>query len=105
MPEQEQSEVEVHGPAGTSIRARGYDVITILVAVFLGVFTWALTQHITDTKESNKQIALAINELSMSQREMACILALPQDDRLKQLNQGENSFCKQLSRPPRGDLR
>lgn len=97
MADDSREELELTGPGGTRVRARGYDLIAILLAVGMGSGLYMLHQHTADARDSSVMISQSLRELAVSQRETACVLALPQDQRMQQFAQND-SWCKRVSR-------
>lgn len=89
----EEQEVEASGPGNFKFRARGYDIMTLLVVAGLAVMGYAMFEM----KSTNERIAVAISGLTEAQREMACVISLPMDERLRQIGD-PNSFCKRMAR-------
>lgn len=83
-------ELDFHGPGGLRLRVRRYDLMTLLVFAGLALFGYIFFVTIVQIKDG-------LIKLAEAQREMACIIALPQDDRLKQLGD-PNSFCKRIAK-------
>lgn len=100
-PSNEES-VEAETPVG-KIRVRGTDLVAILtlIGVFASVFL--MWDHRAVSSEGEKALASAINELSKAtragnraQREMNCLISLPQDRREAEFN-SPNGLCKRLT--------
>lgn len=89
-------EFEVKTAAGT-LRARGYDAITIVLVAYAVFSTYFLFTMVTEVRISNKQLTEAMGQIISTQKEMACILALPQEQRLQEIG-NMNSFCKRISK-------
>lgn len=86
----EDRDVEVHGPAGTSLRMRGYDISHVTVMVFMIgmlVIAWYW----------GSKIVSAMEAMVEAQREFACIITFQQDERPKELYNSE-SYCKRLAK-------
>ncbi len=90
MTAEEQREVEIKGPAGTGFRARGYDLVSIAVYMFMAGVLFILWHQ-------TEKISKALGSVAESQREMACVIAQPQEDRPKEIYNAD-SFCKRLAR-------
>lgn len=102
------AELEVHGPGGTKLRARGYDSIMVLLVVALAVNSAVLYRHTTQTEDASRDLtelnrtqARLIRELTFAQRFTACILATDPEKREREY-MSPNSFCNSLKLPPGG---
>lgn len=93
----EQDEIEAAGPGGLKIRVRGYDILTIVMVVFGAAGVALLYQHSERTEQTMSKVAVSIDKLSQSNCEMACIISLPQEDRIKQFSSPQ-AFCKEICR-------
>ncbi len=93
--DQEPDEVEI-AAGDKKIKVRGYDILTIFIVVAASIGLYVVYQHTHDTKDSNEQIAKSIAALASSQREMACIISLPQDQRLIEFT-SQNGLCRRLA--------
>lgn len=99
--------VEVTSPWGR-VRAHGIDAIVVMtfIAVVIsgtltGVFLW---EHKNQAIDGEKALTAAIKELTRAarsgnsaQREMNCLISLPQEKREQEFNT-PNGFCKRLTR-------
>lgn len=106
--------IEVKGPGGTSLRARGVDTINALILVAVFVMGAILYMHMEEAKKSNDAVAStnrevakalkdsnsefvgALKEVVKTQRLSACILATDPEKREKEYMQ-PNSFCNRVS--------
>lgn len=100
---EQQEEVEVKTPAGT-FRARGYDLIMILIVVVCSVQATLLYQHLEDAKATgaavaatNKEVSRSINELVREQRLTTCIFVTKEEQREREYMQS-TSFCNRVSK-------
>lgn len=86
------------GDAGIKVRsARMSDIIAlgcICVTVFGAV---VLYQHHALTESAMGQLQAVLKELAAAQREMTCIMSLPQEKREQQYL-SQDSFCKRMAR-------
>lgn len=105
---EDSSEVALSGgPQGVTASYKGKkmaEVISIGLLLLCGVLAFAFWEHKTDTKESNQAMVFAIKEMTSAtrsnveaQREMNCLLALPQDKR-EAAYTSPYSLCKQMAR-------
>ena len=99
----EQNEVEVKTVAG-SLRARGTDVIAILVFVAVTVNAVLLWAHMEDAKAVaqssvavQKEMAAEIKESSRAQRLATCLAATKEDQRESEYMK-QNSFCNRMAK-------
>lgn len=99
---EEQNEVEVTTPVG-KLRARGTDLIAVLIVVALSANGVIQYNHMEDAKSAastatatNKEVAGAIKEVVKAQRQSTCILATDADKR-EQEYMKQNSFCNRIS--------
>ena len=86
----ENKDIEIYGPAGTKLRARGYDTMTILVVAGLAFFGYMFFTSLA-------RIELLMQRYGQKQSEMLCLLILPLDERVKQLGD-PNSLCKRYAK-------
>lgn len=80
------------------------DVILLLILGATALTAYAFWEHKTDRREADTMLAAAIRELSVAQRaqtsaqrEMNCLISLPQDKREAEFN-SSNGLCKRISR-------
>jgi hypothetical protein len=95
--EHQQEEAEITAPGGFKIRARGYDLLVTASVVVVGLVAYMLYEHKSETATSTALLTGAIRELSAAQREMTCVISLPQERRELEFN-SPNSLCKRISR-------
>lgn len=81
------------------LKIRGYDLLTIFVCVCATLGGYLMYQHTMDSKEVSTKIAISIASLAQSQREMACIISLPQEQRLQEFGRPDG-WCRRMSRDP-----
>ena len=100
-------EVEIGTPFAR-LRAKGTDtiiVLTFIIVVCSSVISgFLLWEHKRDAGDGERALAQAIKELSettrrgnRAQREMNCLISLPQERREAEFNQ-PNGLCKRLTR-------
>ena len=82
MSEETQSEVEVKTPAG-SIRARGTDIIAILVMIGIALMAYVLWEHKADSHEQQIVDLNAMQKMSDSQVELGYLISLTPEERTK----------------------
>lgn len=99
---EEREEASITTPAG-SLSLKGKNTATYLAA--LGLFLAALVayvlfEHKGDAEESNKLLVKAIEEMTAAQkdgvaaqREMNCLISVPQE-----LRERQAAFCKNIAR-------
>ena len=108
-----ESEISAELPFG-KFRARGADLISILLAAWLGVLTYGLYTHMVEAREAaetlrkvneevaktlmatNRDVAAAMQAGVKAQRFTACLVATKDAEREKQYLQ-PNSFCNRMS--------
>ena len=99
MPENGPQDLEVsHGQS--KVRIRGSDWLS-LFGVAVGVLVlYMLFEHKTDAQAGGKDLVMVVREMTAAQmkgveaqREMNCLISLPQERREK-----EADFCKRISR-------
>jgi hypothetical protein len=83
---------------------RGAEVIAFTCLLLLFLLAYVIWEHKSDTKESNAALTGAIKELNLSQRaaveaqrEMTCVISLPQEKR-EHAYSSPYSVCKQIAR-------
>lgn len=105
----QQDEVEVTTPAG-KFRARGYDVLVILVVVICTINSAILYTHMEDAKATgqaiaatNREVATAMKESNKAQQEsnkvqrlQACLSATKEEAKEREYMQ-PNSFCNRMA--------
>ena len=90
---------EITTPIG-SVRFGGKrmaEIIAVMSLCLLGVLAFVLFEHMADTKASGKELTAAVREMASAQREMACIISLPEDRREREYA-SPNSFCRSMAR-------
>jgi hypothetical protein len=86
--------------AGNKINLKNLPIGTIsLVAILFAsiatlYFQW---EHKAEASAGNKQTNDALHSFAASQTFFACIIAQPQEERMKQF-ESENSFCNRMAR-------
>jgi len=91
------------------------EFISILLAIAVAIMGYILWDHSQDAREARaeskqfqrdlvesqrqaiSQLVNAQKENVQAQREMNCLISLPQEERRKEFL-GDNSFCKRISR-------
>ena len=79
------------------IRLYGANIVagaTLVSVIVIGVFVY---EHRVDAKLGTGELTAAIREMTASQREMNCLISMPQDKR-EAAYMAENSLCKRLAR-------
>lgn len=97
MSEEADKDIEVHGPGGTSFRARGYDILTLCVTAGLAATLIMLYGHTKVAENSATEAAVNAKETSRAIREMTCVMSIDQDKRLDQIGR-EDSYCKRMAK-------
>ena len=98
-----QQELEI-GAGDKKFKLRGSDLLTSVIGMIvcsgLVLLGYVLYEHKGDAKSRDGEIITVIKEMTgvakegvIAQREMNCLIALPQDMREKQTD-----FCKRMSR-------
>ena len=90
--------IEVTGPGGIGAKVRGTrmsDIIAVLSTIALGILSYAVFMMYG----TMLSVGGAIRDLAAAQRELACIISRPQEDREREYG-SPNSFCKQMGRLP-----
>jgi len=87
--------IEVSGPGGFAAKLGGKRMAELISLLLLLVLLGMSYMQ----NETNKQVAGAITGLSQAQRELTCIISLPQEEREREYL-SQNSFCKQMGRMP-----
>jgi len=96
MAEQQQEEVEATAPGGFKVRVRGYDIIVVIATVIMTMVAYMVYEHKIEAHASSSNIANAMRDLASAQREMACIISLPQERREQEFI-SPNGFCKRIT--------
>jgi len=78
---EQQDEVEVNGPGGFKIRARGYDILTLLVVVGIALLGYLFWEHKIDAKASQVEIVKAVEKVADSQSELSYLISLTAEER------------------------
>lgn len=113
MTDTQESELSAETPIG-KFRARGADLISVMLAAWLGLLTYGMYQHMADMRDAaddqrkgNEQVAAALlktnQEVSTAmqagvkaQRFTACLVATKDTEREAQYLQ-PNSFCNRMA--------
>ena len=74
------------------------EFITVILAIGVGIISYVLWKHDARSEVAEVKITGAMDRIADSQRFFACIIAQPQDDRMKQI-ENPNSLCNRLSKP------
>ena len=96
--------------ANKKVKLRGREVIQtilgIVLVAFLSAFGYGLYDHMKESAKRDDKFVAAIDAMTASsnrngvtQREMVCVLLLPQDARTPQLGDPA-SLCKRLANLP-----
>jgi len=111
------STVSVQTPAGSvSVTSKKMaELISVALTIVVGIMGYAVWDHAQDSKQTIGEFKDFLREMSTNnlkameklsesqnlsteaQREMNCLISLPQDERRKEFL-GENTFCKRMSR-------
>ena len=101
MSEEAATEGSITTPLG-SLNLKGKktaELISFICLALLFLMSYILWEHKTDAKDAQTQFVAAIKEMTIAtrenvqaQREMNCLIALPQDRR-----EGQTELCKRLS--------
>lgn len=83
MAEEQPDELEVNAPGGFKIRARGYDLIVILMAFGVAGIAYLLWEHKVDAKAAQAEVTHAVQEVASSQTELSYLMTLTPDERSK----------------------
>ena len=85
--ERQQDELEVAGPGGMKIRARGYDILVIAVIVGVSLIGYVLYEHKGDAKAGQEtmrtEITKSLDKVSQSQEELSYLISLTPEQRAK----------------------
>ncbi len=99
----DQQEVEVKTGMG-SFRARGTDLIAIMVFIAITVNAVILWKHMEDAKDlasanvaTTKEMASAVKEAAKEQRLATCLSATKEDQREAEYMK-QNSFCNRMAK-------
>lgn len=71
--------MEISGPMGTSMRARGYDAVTLLLTIGViinGVVSWQNTHELKLMTDAMQRAAVSNLELAKTQRMLTCYVAI-----------------------------
>ena len=102
------SNLEITTPLGKIISKgkRNAELVALLSLLALSLISWVLWQHHEESSRSRAEnnanmnmLAAAIKDFASAQREMACIIALPQDRREEEYR-SPLSFCRRLGSMP-----
>lgn len=79
----DKGELEVKTPLGsfTSRGKRNAELVAAIALAVMAVQTYLVFSHVEDTKGSSIALATALRDFASSQRELACMLRFPQDQR------------------------
>lgn len=91
-------ELDVSNPLFGRFRAKGYrtmDLVVVLEVVLLAVIAFQSWTHRSESQMAASLVVNAVEQLNQSQRYFACIIALPPDSRLPELQRG--GFCDQVA--------
>ena len=95
--ENNESKADIKTPLGSLSFSgkRTAEFIAILSLCLLFLLAYTFWEHKTDAKEATKELIIGVKEFSVAQREMACIISLPQEQRSQ-----SSAFCKTIARQP-----
>ena len=86
------------------IKIRGSDIITLIGVAVMAITVYMLFEHKKDAKDATTGMIAAVKEMTATnirmveaQREMNCLIALPQERREREFT-ASDSFCKRISR-------
>ena len=105
MPEDERTEIAINTPAGGgTIKTKQIaEVIAVLSLAALGFLGYVIYEHKRDAvrgadqlTEAIKDLATTNNRMVAAQREMNCLIAMPQEKREAEY-QSSFSLCKRLA--------
>lgn len=80
---EQQDEVEVNGPGGFKIRARGYDILTLFVVIGIALLGYLFYEHKADAKTAQTEIVKALDKVGDSQVELSYLISLTPEERAK----------------------
>ena len=102
MAEPNGEELEISGPGGTKLRARGSDILGIFQLVLLCLVVYGGYTHTVDAKDDKTAFIQAVKESTEAQKEMVqaqreanCLNRLTPQEKQRQEN---IEFCRQLGR-------
>lgn len=81
MAETTQDEVEVNAPGGFKVRARGYDILTLIVVVGLVLLGYMFWEHKGEAKAAQAEVTKAVEKVADSQNELAYLISLTPEER------------------------
>lgn len=90
---------EISTPIG-SVKVGGKrmaEIIAVLCLSLLLVHTYVLYTHTNDSRAGEEKLSAAIREMASAQREMACIISLPQERREREYAT-QNGFCRTMAK-------
>jgi hypothetical protein len=100
-PEVEQEEtLEVKAPGGwgATVKSPSLNLVFTILAFISALWgVWLMMEQRAESKAREDKLAAAITDFAQAQREMNCLIAMPQDKRELEYIQ-QNSFCKQMAR-------
>lgn len=76
---------------------RTAEFITVILAIGVSVMSYVVWTHARSSENHQVAIETSMNKMAGAQRFFACVIATPQEDRMKQLEQ-DNSFCNRMAR-------
>ena len=85
--ERQQDELEVTGPGGTKIRARGYDILVIMVIVGITLLGYVLWEHKMEARAGQQQmeekVTKSLDKVAQSQEELSYLISLTPEQRAR----------------------
>lgn len=79
----EQDALEVDAPGGFKVRARGYDILTLIVVAGLVLLGYMFWEHKDEAKASQVEVTKAVEKVADSQAELSYLISLSPEDRAK----------------------
>lgn len=79
----EQESMEVDAPGGFKIRARGYDILTLIIVVGLVLLGYMFWEHRGEAKASQIEVTKAVEKVAESQAELSYLISLTPEERSK----------------------
>ena len=77
----DQEALEVDAPGGFKIRARGYDILTLIVVVGLVLLGYMFWEHKGEAKSSQIEVTKAVEKVAESQAELSYLISLSPEER------------------------
>lgn len=77
----EQDALEVDAPGGFKVRARGYDILTLIIVVGLVLMSYMFWEHKGEAKASQVEVTKAVEKVAESQAELSYLISLSPEER------------------------